>query len=209
MVKALRMFFSAEGANPWMVVLCLVAAGMAEGFGIATLLPLLTVAQGEGAGDNAVGRFVQPLIEGLSYEAAIGALLAVVLLGILLKVSLSMLAMRYVGYSVAEVSTRLRTRMIRQILAVRWGYLVRHASGRFINAVSSQVGAMVEGFRAAAALVATLIQTAMLLAWPSWSRGRWRWARSSWRPCSAWRCTRSSTARAAPGGPRTAATASW
>jgi ATP-binding cassette subfamily C protein len=163
MVKALRMFFSAEGANPWMVVLCLVAAGMAEGFGIATLLPLLTVAQGEGAGDNAVGRFVQPLIEGLSYEAAIGALLAVVLLGILLKVGLSMLAMRYVGYSVAEVSTRLRTRLIRQILAVRWGYLVRHATGRFINAVSSQVGAMVEAFRSAASLVATLIQTAMLL----------------------------------------------
>jgi ATP-binding cassette subfamily C protein len=74
-----------------------------------------------------------------------------------------MLAMRYVGYSVAEVSTRLRTRLIRQILAVRWGYLVRHASGRFINAVSSQVGAMVEAFRAAASLVATLIQTTMLL----------------------------------------------
>jgi hypothetical protein len=64
MVKALRMFFSAEGANPWMVVLCLVAAGMAEGFGIATLLPLLTVAQGEGAGDNALGRFVQPSSRG-------------------------------------------------------------------------------------------------------------------------------------------------
>ena len=38
MIKALRMFFSAEGTRPWVVVACLVAAGFAEGFGIATLL---------------------------------------------------------------------------------------------------------------------------------------------------------------------------
>lgn len=163
MIQALRMFFSAEGTRPWVVVACLMAAGVAEGFGIATMLPLLTMAQGQGSGTGPLGALFEPLVRDLSYEAGLGVLLAIVLLGIALKVALSMLAMRYVGYSVAEVSARLRTRIISQLLAVRWDYLVQHPTGRFIHAVSAQAGAMVEAFRNAAALVAVGIQTTMLL----------------------------------------------
>lgn len=163
MRKALRMFFDAEGANPWVVVLCLVAAGLAEGFGIATLLPLLSVAQNGSAGDSPVGSLLGPLLAGRDPATAVVLLLLVVVAGVAIKASLSLLAMRYVGFAVAEVQTRLRTRIIRQLLAVRWSYLVQHPTGRFINAVSAQVGGTAEAYRMAAGFMATLIQTAMLL----------------------------------------------
>lgn len=162
MFSAIRVFFAIEGAKPWIVVICLLAAGLAEGFGIATLLPLLTVVQGGPGTDSAIGRVFEPLIGDLSYGATVTVLLALVVTGIALKAALTMLAMRYVGYTVAEVSTRLRTRIIRQLLAVRWTYLLSHPTGRFVNAVSQQVGQTVEAFKASASLMAILIETVVL-----------------------------------------------
>ena len=46
MGKALRISFRTEGANPWVVVFCLLPAGLAEGVSLASLLPVLGVAQG-------------------------------------------------------------------------------------------------------------------------------------------------------------------
>src|SRR5689334_22159160 len=110
MGKALRIFFRTEGANPWVVVLCLLLAGLFEGVSIASLLPVLSVAQGGtvGKGGGQLGRVMGDLLDGASYDTSISILLGIVLLGIALKAVLTWLAMRYVGYAVAEVSTRLR-----------------------------------------------------------------------------------------------------
>ena len=44
MISVLRIFFTARGANPWVVLVCLVVASLCEGFGFATLVPLLGAA---------------------------------------------------------------------------------------------------------------------------------------------------------------------
>jgi ATP-binding cassette, subfamily C, bacterial len=161
MLKALQIFFRSEGANPWIVVLCLFLASFAEGVSIATLLPILTLAQGGRGG--MVGWFMGDVVDGAGFEAAITVLLAIVLGGIVLKSALTWLAMRYVGYSVAEVSTRMRMRIITQLLAVRWSYLVGQRSGRFTHVINAQVNAAVQAFQAAAVFCASVIQTVVLL----------------------------------------------
>ena len=165
MGKALRIFFRTEGANPWVVVLCLLLAGLFEGVSIASLLPVLSVAQGGtvGKAGGQLGRVMGDLLGGLSFDTSISVLLGVVLLGIALKAVLTWVAMRYVGYSVAEVSTRMRMRIIRQMLEVRWSYLVGQRSGRFTHIINAQVSAAVQAFQAAAIFAASLIQTAILL----------------------------------------------
>jgi len=58
MGKALKIFFRTEGANPWVVVVCLFIAGLFEGLSVASLLPMLSIAQGDGAeGARQLGRF--------------------------------------------------------------------------------------------------------------------------------------------------------
>jgi ATP-binding cassette subfamily C protein len=163
MLKALRIFFRTEGANPWITVLCLLAAGIAEGLSIAMLLPILTLAQGDTLASSPLGRYVGGLLGGVSFEVAITGLLVLVVAGIGLKSALTYLAMRYVGYSVAEVSTRLRTRIIKQLLEVRWSYLVSQRSGRFLHVANSQVNGAVQAFQAAAAFAAAVLQTSALM----------------------------------------------
>ena len=163
MKGTLRIFFGSEGANPWIVVVCLLAAGLAEGMSIASLLPILALAQGGEAGGKFQAVFGN-LLDGVPFEAAIGGLLFVLVAGVALKAGLTWLAMRYVGHSVAEVSTRLRLRIIRQLLEVRWGYLVEQRAGRFIHVVNAQVNAAVQAFQMAAMLTASIIQTVILLA---------------------------------------------
>src|SRR3546814_8179856 len=52
MIGILRIFYGASGTRPWLVLACLLLAGVAEGVGLATLLPLLTLAINDGAGDS-------------------------------------------------------------------------------------------------------------------------------------------------------------
>src|SRR5689334_4306291 len=113
MGKALRIFFRTDGANPRIVVLCLLVAGLFEGVGITSLLPILAIAQGSGGGK--LGRLAVGLFGGVRPAATITALLGVMLLGIALKAALTWVAMRYVGYSVAEVSARMRTKIVRHL----------------------------------------------------------------------------------------------
>ncbi len=44
--SVLRIFFSARGTNPWVVLACLIVASLCEGIGFATLVPLLGAASG-------------------------------------------------------------------------------------------------------------------------------------------------------------------
>jgi ATP-binding cassette subfamily C protein len=115
MGKALKIFFRTEGANPWVVVVCLFIAGLFEGLSVASLLPMLSIAQGDGAagGGGKFGKLAGHMLDGVSFDSAISILLGVVLAGIALKSVLTYLAMRYVGYAVAEVSTIMRMRIIR------------------------------------------------------------------------------------------------
>src|SRR5689334_11026256 len=103
MGKALRIFFLTEGANPWVVVACLFASGFFEGVSIASLLPALTMTQGGSGGK--FGRLFGGLLQGYSFDTTISILLGMVVVAIGLKSLLSYIAMRYVGYAVAEVST--------------------------------------------------------------------------------------------------------
>ena len=55
MSTVFRIFFGTKGVNEWLVLLCLLAAAIAEGIGLTALLPLLTMAQdGEAATDSPV-----------------------------------------------------------------------------------------------------------------------------------------------------------
>jgi hypothetical protein len=47
MREILKLFFRAEGTNPVIVLTCLIVAGLAEGLGFASLIPLLAIATGD------------------------------------------------------------------------------------------------------------------------------------------------------------------
>lgn len=160
MIGVLRIFYGAKGTSPWIVLTCLLLAGIAEGAGLATLLPLLSQAIGDGAAEtSAAARYVAQALAFFGLTPQLGLLLVLVVGGITLKCLLNMAAMFYVGYAVAEVATGMRAELIKSLLNVRWGYFTHQPLGRIANAVSVDATRSGQGYMMAANFQVNLIRT--------------------------------------------------
>jgi ATP-binding cassette subfamily C protein len=168
----LRLFFSAEGINPWTILACLVTASMIEGIGLISLVPLLLVTTDSGGGKPSplldVAREVLAYF-GLSLTA--GPLIIFFVATLVLTAALNFLAMQYVGTAIAGFSARLRLEIVRNLFQARWSYLVRHPVGRMANAIG-QAGQAGQAYQLAATFLAQSVQTvgflavAMVISWP-------------------------------------------
>ncbi len=176
----MRIIFALFKAYPGRTLAMLTAimlAGLAEGFGLATLLPLLAGVVGKGAdgvsaADNRAGRMVLEVLHGLGLEARPSTLLTIVVIAIILKCVLVLLSKREVGYAVAHVATDLRLKLIRALLAARWEYFVRQPVGGLANAVATEAMRASQAYLSAANTVAVAFQAviyigvALLISWP-------------------------------------------
>jgi ATP-binding cassette subfamily C protein len=164
MFGVIRIFFRAKGANPWTVLSCLVGAGFIEGIGIATLLPLLTVATaGAISGDSPINRIVLDALAFLGLPAEFYVLLTIVVVALVLKAIIEFTALVHVGYSVAQIATGVRTDVLKNLLAARWPYYTTQPIGRFANVMSNDATRAGGTCRKAAEFLAISIQTAVYL----------------------------------------------
>jgi ATP-binding cassette subfamily C protein len=159
----IRSFFTAENTKPWLVVLCLLLASLAEGVGLVTLLPLLTVATGSGEPSSPIEKVTFEILDTVGIPARVEVLLAIVVAGLVLRSMLRLVAMRYVGFAVAEVATSLRRRLVQRLMRVRWDYLLQHHMGRFSNALSNEADRASQAYLAAATLMAQAIEVAIMI----------------------------------------------
>ena len=162
MISVLRIFFTARGTNPWVVLACLIIASLCEGFGFATLVPLLGAATGS-ANQSFVSESVRGVLHGIGLDSSVGTLILVLVVGMLLNSAISLFVMRKVGYANAEVANQMRVRLIKQMLGARWSYLLQHPTGRIANAFSGEVGRSQQAYQLAAQFVAETVETGVML----------------------------------------------
>ncbi|MEO8559626.1 MAG: ABC transporter ATP-binding protein [Rhodospirillales bacterium] len=93
---------------------------------------------------------------GLPHDARF--LLIFLVVGMLGKAVLSLIAMRNVGYAVAEVGTKMRLRLVESLLGARWSFFVRQPVGRFANALGMEATRAGEAYNATAEFLAHSIQ---------------------------------------------------
>lgn len=161
-----------------MMLLALLLAGVAEGFGLVALLPLLGMAVGGfGSGDattvvdNRAGQFVVKTLAAIGLEPGAKNLLLVIVVAIVLKSILVLLAKKKVGYTVAHVATDLRLGLIRALIAARWEYYVGQPVGSQANAVATEAMRASQAYLCGATMVAKLLQSlvyvgvAVLVSW--------------------------------------------
>ena len=171
MIEILRIFFTAKGTRPLCVLGFLVLAGLCEGLGLTTMLPILAYATGTAEGSSPVFKVVDYVFQTLGLSPSLGPLLVMLVAAIFAKVVFSMIAMTYVGYAVAGVATGLRQRLVRQLLAVRWGFLNEQSIGRVANAVSDESARSGTAYMTAANFLRSVIETigysviALLVSW--------------------------------------------
>ena len=143
-----RYFFAAYPLRSTFMLLAITVAALAEGAGIAALLPLITlVIDAESAG-GALTQYVERIFALAGLDLSLGGLLVLIVVAISLKSLLMVLAMAQVGYAAAHVAMDLRLSFIRALLQARWTHFVDRRAGELASAAS------VEPTRAATAYVA-------------------------------------------------------
>lgn len=163
MRKLLRIFFTAPGTRPWLLVLALLAATLAEGLGFATLMPLIGVAADTEAQDGSpLNRAVRSALAWLGLPLEVGPLLILVVAILVLRSALRLVATVYVGNAMATVTTGIRRRLIEHLLAVRWRFLVHQPLGRIANVASGEAMRAGRAFTLVAELLALAIQSAVM-----------------------------------------------
>jgi len=172
MKGALRIFLGAAGTRPSLVLICLVLAGFAEGVGMSTLLPVMTeLTGGVRDGSSALNQYVADALEAIGIAATMPNFFLLIIVGLCLKSVLSFVALAYVGFAHAEVSTGLRTQLLNHLLKVRWKYFTGQHVGRIANAVSNDATRAGIAYTASAKFVAFVVQgiayvtVAILVSW--------------------------------------------
>ncbi len=159
----LQIFFRADGTRPVLVLGCMLLASLAEGLGLATLLPLINLAVAPELTDaSPVGRALSDALGRIGLEPTLGPLLTLAVGALVLKATLTFVAMRYVGYATAEVAANLRRRLVASLMAVRWSFFVHQPMGRIANAMSNDATRAAQAYLLVAELLAAAISTLVL-----------------------------------------------
>jgi ATP-binding cassette subfamily C protein len=163
-------FMKAYPGRTFIMILCLIVAGLTEGIGVTAMLPLLDVGT-SGKPSTELGRRVADMAASMGLPSSFETFLMILVAGIVLKGACSWLAMRQVGYTVSHVAADLRMKLIRALLGARWGYFVSHPAGRFANAISVEAWQAAEAYYEASISIAFMIQlvvytvAAMMVSW--------------------------------------------
>lgn len=147
------------------VVVLLLFAGLLEGFGVATVLPLLGMVAGDATAEpSKLDQIVFAAFEAVGLAPTLGNLLLVIVAGMVGKAALVLLAMREVGSAMAYVAHRLRLALVRALMLARWSYFTRQPAGSLANAVTSESSGAGAAFWAAANICTSALQVAIYLA---------------------------------------------
>jgi ATP-binding cassette subfamily C protein len=145
-----------------LTLVCLVLAGLAEGIGISSALPLVRVAARDQAGgltsSTALERGLATVLGFVGLSPTSATLFTLVLAGVALKALLKLLANRQVGYAVAYVATSLRLQLIQALLSTRWSYYVHKPIGVIANSVAIEAQAAADAYLHGTTVLALLIQ---------------------------------------------------
>lgn len=141
----------------FVMIFCLLVAGLAEGIGITAMLPLLDLGTA-GKPSTELGRRVADTVSALGLQPIFEVFLLIIVVGMVLKGACSWFAMRQVGYTVSHVAADLRMKLIRALLNARWGYFVSHPAGHFANAISVEAWQAAEAYYEASVSIAVFIQ---------------------------------------------------
>ncbi|CAN5608171.1 ABC transporter ATP-binding protein [soil metagenome] len=156
-------FFRAYPARTTMMVVLLVVAGFAESFGVLALVPILEIAERDGAAQSPVGLWVADLLRRLGQEPTLGSLLLLVMAAVTLKSALLALAARQAGYTMAQVSRDLRLRLMGALLFARWNFFGEKPIGRYAGAIGAEVNRTAAAYREGCQVIAALVQIAAYL----------------------------------------------
>jgi ATP-binding cassette, subfamily C, bacterial len=170
--KLIRYFIMAYPIRSVVMVVCFLFSGLAEGISILTFLPVIElVSSGKVVENSSAGRFIGTLLDFAGLAPSLSVMLGLIVAGITAKSALLMLAMKQAGYTIAHVTSDLRLKQLKALLAAKWDYFVSQPTGHLANAISTEALRASTAYHHAILLISTIIQVgvySVVALWVSW-----------------------------------------
>ena len=146
-----------------LVALCVIVASLADGFGIASLLPLMSVLGDDAARASGMSKIILGILAKAHIPQDPIVLLSFVVAGTVIKAVLMVLTTRMVSNTVAEVSAKLRVWLVDALINARWSYYVHQPVGRFSAALGTEATGAGEAYMASMQMLSQMVQSVVYL----------------------------------------------
>ncbi len=163
MIKIVRLFFGEDGTRPVLVLVSLLLAALFEAVGMSALLPAIAIISGGGSSTPA-GDKVEQIMAAAGLAPTLETILVLISVALVLKAIISFLTLTYAGVAAAQVSVRLRQRLINALFHANWRFYSSQASGRFATAISGEATRAGDAYLLSAQFCAMVIQSAFYIA---------------------------------------------
>lgn len=121
------------------VVICLIFAGIFEGVGIASLLPLFNlIFEPASSGHSAVSVFVNDALGFIGLPTNIPILLCVIVGFISAKAIFVLTAVSVAGYSGAHINKDIRLELLRNLAAAEWSFFTNERTGNLTATLTTE-----------------------------------------------------------------------
>ena len=164
LLELFRYFFAAYPVRSTLMIVLITVAALAEGFGVASLLPLINLVVEPESGQSTLTVYVAQAFAVVGLEPSIGGLLIAIVAMIVLKSLLVLFAMTQVGYAAAWVAMNLRLEVVRALLNARWQHFVDQRTGELASAVSNEPMRTANAYVSSCRALAVVLQLVIYLA---------------------------------------------
>ena len=143
------------------MLVCLTLGALAEGVGLSTLLPLLSLVTRSSGSTSPLENGLRSALDSMGLEPTTGVLLSIIVAGTLVKCALVLLGQKQVGFTVAHVATDLRLSLLRSLMKARWLYYIRQPVGTLANSFATEAHRAADAYLHGATMMSQGIETVL------------------------------------------------
>ncbi len=162
MREVFTIFFSTGRGRALAVILCLLVASIFEGIGLATLIPVISVATNAPETASPAELMLRDFMTTVGLPVAIGPLIIIMIVALLIRAITTMGAMSFVGYTSAAVSADLRRQVVAKLMQVRWRYFANQRMGRITTVISNDATRASRAYMLSAEFIALSAQALVM-----------------------------------------------
>jgi ATP-binding cassette subfamily C protein len=146
------------------LVLAMLAAGLLEGIGVASLFPILAIVTQTGGTPSRLNQTIEQALGFLHLPLSLPVLCLVVAITIWLKAAISLVVARSLGRIGATIGQEIRQRLLQALVHAKWSYFTTQPVGRFVSAATTEANWASTAFRSALQAIEQSMRTAIFCA---------------------------------------------
>ena len=144
-------------------ILAITLGALAEGVGVASLLPLMNLILEPESTKSALELYVTQAADFAGLELSVGGLLSIIVVTIVLKSGFVLFSMTQAGYLAAHVVMKLRLDLMKALLDARWEHFIDQRSGELASVVSGESMRVANAYVAACRTLSAGLQLAIYM----------------------------------------------